>query len=133
MNVVGEAEQLKSDDSRNQIPAFSQKGDTVFYTMGSRIYSADSSGSYYYEAGELINSFYVSDYSNKIVYYVSSGNNFYRNETKLFEKNYSNVKEYGGDLYVIHKSNKSIRRFKINENTFDEYEIGKIFRQQIAY
>lgn len=125
LNVVGEAEQLKSDDSRNQIPAFSQKGDTVFYTMGSRIYSADSSGSYYYEAGELINSFYVSDYSNKIVYYVSSGNNFYRNETKLFEKNYSNVKEYGGDLYVIHKSNKSIRRFKINENTFDEYEIGK--------
>lgn len=124
LSVVGEPEQLQSGYSNNQIPAFSQKGDTVFYTMGKSIYSTDSSA-IYFNADELINSFYVSDYSTSTVYYVSSGNNFYQNKVKLFENHYSNVKEYGGDLYIIHKSNKSIRRFKINENTFDEYEIGK--------
>ena len=106
LSVVGEPEQLQSGYSNNQIPAFSQKGDTVFYTMGKSIYSTDSSA-IYFNADELINSFYVSDYSTSTVYYVSSGNNFYQNKVKLFENHYSNVKEYGGDLYIIHISDVS--------------------------
>ena len=122
MNLSGTETEIDQGSSNSQIPAFSLFEDKIYYTMGFDVKDADGKNTLYH-APYSITSFYIHDITT--VYYVDSNNLFYENSNRLFEGSFANLKFFEGNLYVIDKNNKSIRRFDITTKSFTPYEIGK--------